>query len=66
MNLSEAVAAIVEGHKVRNNMGTVIWLEHTAKGNPVLMSIPFGFDRPIRNVVLASEHFRETLTWEKV
>ena len=63
MTLSEAVAAIAAGHKVRASNGGLFWLEHDKHG-PVLMGEPAGYGKSIKHVVFSSEHFAPTLTWE--
>ena len=66
MKLHEAVAAIAAGHKVRASSGAVFWLEKDAKGRPVLAGEPKGYGKPVKHLVLASEHFDESVTWEVV
>ena len=59
MKLEDAVAAIRRGERVISPSGSMFWLEHDAKGRPVLMGRPHGFGKPVRNLVLASEHFTD-------
>ena len=57
MKLEDAIAAIRRGEHVTSPAGSEFWLEHDAKGRPVLMGRPQGFTKPVRNLVIASEHF---------
>lgn len=66
MNLSEAIHVILAGHRVRNSRGSEFWLEHDSKGRPVLVGQPKAYPRPVRNLVIASEHFSPEITWETV
>ena len=59
MKLEEALAAIRRGERSTSPAGTQFWLEHDTKGRPVLMGLPQGFTKPVRNLVIASEHFTD-------
>lgn len=65
MTLAEAVERIQGGGRMRSSAGSVFWLEHDSQGRPVLMGIPKGYDKPVKNLVLSSEHFNTDLTWDR-
>lgn len=59
MKLPEAIAAIQVGQRVTSPAGSEFWLEQDAKGRPRLMALPHGFSKPVKHVVIASEHFTD-------
>jgi hypothetical protein len=63
MKLFDAVDALQAGHRVRSSGGSTFWLETDKQGRPVLMGQPASHPRPVRHVVLGSEHFNPALDW---
>jgi hypothetical protein len=63
MTFPEAMSALAEGKRIGNNKGSIFWLEHDAKGRPVLMHQPQEYPKPVKHSVFSSEHFDPTIVW---
>lgn len=61
MTISEALAEMLSGKRVVCN-GMVFWLTTNDKGCPILMGHPPALAKPVKHVVISSEHFMHN--WE--
>jgi hypothetical protein len=64
MRLSEAIAALEEGKRIRTAKGSVFWVGFSSKGVPTLYGEPAGYGKTVKHVVFSSEDFRDDRGWQ--